>query len=403
MTLPLSLAALALVGAQPLPADAPSATSAASLPLPAGGVTVAPAVPAAASDQPPPVQSPVTPTAAAPAAPPVPVPAAPTPASSQAGSSEILITARGKPPPGDPLQAINAESFKVVQAVDTAVVAPISKGYQKVLPKPVQDGLHNVLINLTEPIVFVNDVLQLKIGKAFKTLTRFTVNTTLGVGGLVDVAKRKPFKIPYHINGFAYTMGYYGIKPGPFLFVPLLGPTTVRDMIGRVMDLSLLPGVAGKPFNRPVYALTSGALKSIDERLERDDMLTTIQQDCADPYAAERTWYLEKRQAAIEELHGRHVDLMSKLPQCLADGLKAREAARAKAAAAKLAPQPAPVAPGAPVSVPSPVTPVTPASGAAPSPAQTPAPAAPVPAAQAAPTPAAPSASAPAAPPHPGQ
>ncbi|MFC0590320.1 VacJ family lipoprotein [Novosphingobium aquiterrae] len=259
-------------------------------------------------------------------------PATPAPADTPMPSAvptEIVVTGRGKPPKSDPLQAINAQTFAVVQAVDSAVIAPIAYGYRSVLPKPVKDGLHNALINLTEPIVFVNDVLQLKIGRAFKTLGRFVINSTVGVGGLFDVAKRKPFNVPYHVNGFAYTMGYWGIKPGPFLFVPLLGPTTVRDLIGRTLDLALLPGVVGKPFNDPVYAIGSGALKSIDERLERDDLLTVIKDDCPDPYAAERTWYLEKRQAVIEGLHGQPYDVMAKLPACLTEGLKKRADARA--------------------------------------------------------------------------
>ncbi|MDE2411167.1 MAG: VacJ family lipoprotein, partial [Sphingomonadales bacterium] len=290
--LPVSLAALALVGSQPTGVIPPVAE-----PVPAAAPAVVPDTAATVAE--------VTPQGA-------PQPDA-EPPQHPADPNEIIITGRGRPPRSDPLQAINAQTFEVVQAVDSAVVAPIAYGYRSVLPEPVRDGFHNVLTNLTEPIVFANDVLQLKIGRAAKTLGRFVINTTLGVAGLFDVAKRKPFKIPYHINGFAYTFGYYGIKPGPFLYVPLLGPTTVRDMIGRVLDLSLLPAVAGKPFNKPVYALASGALKSIDERLERDDMLTVIKEDCPDPYTAERTWYLVKRQAVIDGLHGREVDVMSKL------------------------------------------------------------------------------------------
>jgi phospholipid-binding lipoprotein MlaA len=319
--LPASIAALALVGSQPAVSAEP--------PEPAAPVALPVAVPAAAESVPAPAQDPSAQTA-----PPVPDPATPPapPASTAlppAAPGEIVVTGRGRPPKSDPLQAINAQTFQVVQAVDSAVVAPIAYGYRSILPEPVKDGFHNALTNLTEPIVFVNDVLQLKIGRAVKTAGRFVINTTLGVAGLFDIAKRKPFKIPYHINGFAYTMGYWGIKPGPFLYVPLLGPTTVRDMIGRVLDLSLLPAVAGKPFNKPVYALASGALKSIDERLERDDMLTVIKEDCPDPYTAERTWYLVKRQAVIDGLHGREVDVMSKLPQCLTDGLKKHAEARA--------------------------------------------------------------------------
>ncbi|PKB14627.1 phospholipid-binding lipoprotein MlaA [Novosphingobium kunmingense] len=244
--------------------------------------------------------------------------------------NEIVVTGRGKPPKSDPLQAVNAQTFEVMSAVDGAIVAPIAYGYRSVIPEPVKDGLHNMLINLTEPIVFVNDILQLKIGRAMKTLARFVINSTVGVLGLFDVAKKKPFKIDYHVNGFAYTLGYWGIKPGPFLFLPLIGPTTVRDVIGRVLDLSLLPGVVGKPFSDPKYALASGALKSIDERLERDDMLMVIKEDCPDSYAAERAWYLAKRQAVIDQLRNRPVDVKAQMPVCLVDGLKKRAADRAK-------------------------------------------------------------------------
>lgn len=312
MSLPAAVSLLAAL------ASSPDQAVAAPDAAPAQAVTVA----APQQDQ---AAAPVAPPAD-PTAPPLPAPGEQMPS---AVPTEIVVTGRGKPPKSDPLQAINAQTFELVQAVDDAVVAPIAYGYRSAVPGPVKDGLHNVLINLTEPIVFVNDVLQLKIGRALKTLGRFVINSTLGVAGLFDVAKRKPFNIPYHVNGFAYTLGYWGVKPGPFLYVPLLGPTTVRDMVGRVLDLSLLPGVVGKPFNDPVYALGSGALKSIDERLERDDLLTVIREDCPDPYAAERTWYLEKRQAVIDGLRGRPVDIMSKLPACLVEGLKKRAESRA--------------------------------------------------------------------------
>lgn len=266
---------------------------------------------------------------------------------------EIVVTARGKPPPGDPLQALNAQSFEAVQAVDSVLVAPVSKGYEKVVPKPVRKGLHNVLQNLSEPIVFVNYLLQLKPGKAAETLGRFTINTTLGVGGLFDVAKTKPFNLPYRVNGFGYTMAYYGVKSGPFLFLPLIGPTTLRDVTGRILDLSLVPMVVGKPFNRPEYSLTTGVLKSIDERLEMNDLLVTIREECPDPYVADRAWYLAKRHAEVEALHGRKVDLMASLPPCLADGLKARAAARDAASAAL----PASSTPVGPVEAPAPTPP----------------------------------------------
>lgn len=315
----------------PLAAALAVATPQAGSPELSAPTTVEPAVSGSATPAVPPLGPAADDAAAAPP------PAAPAPVPS-AVPGEIVVTARGKPPPGDPLQAVNVEAFKVLQSVDAALVAPIAKGYDSAVPKPVKSGLHNFLQNLTEPIVFINYLLQLKPGKAAETLARFTINSTLGFGGLIDVAKTKTINLPYRVNGFAYTMGYYGIKPGPFLFLPLLGPTTARDVIGRVLDLSVLPVGVGSPFNRPAYSLGSGALKAIDERLERDDMLTTIQEDCPDPYAAERTWYLEKRQAVIEALHGRSVDLTAKFPQCLVDGMKARADARTKPALPPLAP-----------------------------------------------------------------
>jgi len=280
------------------------------------------------------VQAPAAPLPDTPAPPPLAEPAPADQASADTGN-EIVVQARGKPPPGDPLQALNAQSFEAVQAVDSVLVAPVSKGYEKAVPKPVRKGLHNVLQNLTEPIVFVNYLLQLKPGKAVETLGRFTVNSTLGVAGLFDVAKSKPFNLPYRVNGFGYTMAYYGVKPGPFLFLPLIGPTTLRDVTGRILDLSLVPMAVGKPFNRPEYSLATGTLKSIDERLEMDDVLMTIREECPDPYVADRAWYLAKRHAEVEALHGRTVDLMANLPPCLADGLRARAAARAAAEASQ--------------------------------------------------------------------
>lgn len=243
---------------------------------------------------------------------------------------EIVVKAKSGTPPGDPAEAVNQASFKAMQSVDKAFVGPIAKGYERGVPKQVRQGVRNALNNLSEPVNFLNFLLQLKPGKAMKALGRFAINSTVGIAGLVDVAKRKPFKLEYRRNGFANTFGYYGIGQGAYLYLPLIGPTTVRDVIGRVLDLSLLPGVVGKPFNDPKFALASSALKSIDERLERDDMLTVIQEDCPDPYAAERTWYLVKRQAVIDGLHNRKVDVMSQLPQCLVDGLKKRAEDRAK-------------------------------------------------------------------------
>lgn len=229
--------------------------------------------------------------------------ATPPPPAQETGDT-IVVTGRGKPPKEDPAQAVNVVSYQAVQAVDKAIVGPIAHGYEKGVPRPVRKGLHNLLNNLDEPIVFVNFLLQLKPGKAAETLGRFTINSTLGVAGLFDVAKKKPFHLPRRSNGLADTLGYYGIGPGPYLFLPLIGSTTLRDGLGRVVDLSLVPTIVGKPFNDPTFALAKGALSSLDERAEFDADLRKLRTS-PDPYSAQRAYYLQRRQAEIDVLRGK--------------------------------------------------------------------------------------------------
>lgn len=215
------------------------------------------------------------------------------------------IVVSGSPPiPGDPLESANRKSFEAVQAVDSAVIAPVAQGYKKGLPKPVRKGLRNVLNNLNEPINFLNFLLQLKPGKAVKSLGRFTINSTIGVGGVMDVAKKKPFNIPHHPNGFGNTLAYYGVGPGPYLFLPLIGSTNVRDLVGRVGDLAVLPTAVGKPFTDPVLALSRGSVSALDERVANDETLKRINES-DNPYLSMREFYMEKRKAEIDALHGR--------------------------------------------------------------------------------------------------
>jgi len=224
-----------------------------------------------------------------------------------AEKATIIVTANQGPPKGDPIAVVNEVSFGAVQSVDKAIIAPIAYGYRDGLPAPIRDGLHNVLNNLDEPIVFVNFLLQFKIGKAAETVGRFAINSTIGVAGLFDFAKKHPINLPRRSNGLADTLGYYGVGPGPYLFLPLIGSTTVRDLLGRVVDLSLLPATVGKPFTNPIVSAAKGTLSSIDDRVENDVILTRIQES-GNPYAAMREYYLMKRQAEIDVLKGKRSD-----------------------------------------------------------------------------------------------
>ena len=233
------------------------------------------------------------------------------PAAMPSSPDDIVVTARGEAPPGDPLQEVNITSFRVVQSVDKALVAPVASGYQGIVPEPVRDGLGNALRNLSEPVNFLNFLLQFKIGKAAETLGRFAVNTTFGVGGLFDVAKTKPFNLPYRRNGFANTLGFYGVEPGPYFYLPLIGSTTLRDLAGNSIDLLVVPTAVGAPFNRTAYAVPTTVIRQLNDRIEGDAEIQRLQQESLDPYVETRTLYLEMRQREIDALKGKGRDVVA--------------------------------------------------------------------------------------------
>lgn len=222
----------------------------------------------------------------------------------QSDPNEIVVTGdRGTAI--DPMRAVNEKAFDVTMAIDDAVTAPIARAYKSTVPSPFRQGVHNFLYNLREPVVFVNFLLQHKIGKAAETLGRFAINTTIGVLGVLDTAKRKPFRLPRRSNGFANTLGFYGVPTGPFLFLPIVGPTTPRDLFGGFVDRLILPFTYGRRITRPEAVVPLAVLGVLDHRSEFDDTLHALHDNVADPYANTRTFYLERRQAEIDHLRGR--------------------------------------------------------------------------------------------------
>lgn len=235
------------------------------------------------------------------------------PVNDQPDEEDNIITVTARPEtPADPLMELNADAFDVVQDVDQAVVEPVAMAYKKAVPEPIRDGLRNFLRNLGEPVVFFNYLLQLKPGKAAETLGRFAINTTIGIGGLFDAAKKPPFYLPHRSNGFANTFGYYGIEPGPFLFLPLAGPTTVRDLVGGGLNLLFLPTIIGKPFTERALTVPIGILSALDKRIEFDDQINAVRSGKADPYTTAREFYLNQRQTEIDILRGRIADPLSR-------------------------------------------------------------------------------------------
>lgn len=243
-----------------------------------------------------------------------PVPETPPPAPSPSSMDTIAKASPAARPtarvrhahaPGDPLEGFNRRMFRIQDGLDRALIRPAAIGYRHVVPKPVRTGLRHVLSNLGEPVVFLNFLLQHKIGKAVETLARFTVNSTLGVGGLIDVARLPSIGLPHRPNGFGDTLGFYGVKPGPYLFLPLVGPTTLRDFIGGQADTLTLPVlIGGEPFNQREYLVPSIVIGGLDQREQADEDLKALYAGAVDRYATLRSTYLQDRQGEIDALRG---------------------------------------------------------------------------------------------------
>ena len=256
--------------------------------------------------------------------------------------NEIVVEGEYGPPKADPMERLNEDSYRMTQAVDQALVEPVAYAYRDGLPRPVRDGLGNVVRNLGEPSNALNFLLQGKVGKAFETLGRLAINTTIGVGGLFDVAGKKA-DLPYRRNGFSNTLGFYGVGPGAYLYLPVTGATSVRDLAGSTLDQFLLPIAVGKPFNRTEYAAAYFLVNGLDQRLAFDEEIASIRAS-DDPYRLRRETYLAQRRRDIAELRGEPISERDRL---WLEELEALKAAPDAAAPAPEAAEAAPVEPPA--------------------------------------------------------
>lgn len=211
--------------------------------------------------------------------------------------------APGPPPPQqeevpDPLEEINRAVFQLNELLDLVILRPLSEVYRTILPEPVRDSVRNFLRNLGSPVVFINDVLQGQGERAQITLGRFIVNTTLGVGGLFDVAAG--MGAPYHSEDFGQTLGVWGLKPGIYLVLPILGPSTTRDAAGRLGDVLLNPLTYVYSANNLEYLpFTFGAAGAVDLRARNIELVDQLKRDALDYYILMRSIYLQIRESEI--------------------------------------------------------------------------------------------------------
>jgi phospholipid-binding lipoprotein MlaA len=196
--------------------------------------------------------------------------------------------------PTDPLEPFNRTMFNFNDGVDRAVVKPVATVYRDVTPQPVRNGVTNFFGNISDVWSTVNNLLQGKGQAATESFFRVTTNTLWGVGGIFDVAS--DLKIPKHTEDFGQTMGVWGVGSGPYVVLPLLGPSTVRDSVGSLVDFQ--GDLVSRTHNVPVRnSLT--ALRLVNARANVLGAGDVLDQAALDKYSFTREIYLQRRRSLV--------------------------------------------------------------------------------------------------------
>jgi phospholipid-binding lipoprotein MlaA len=203
--------------------------------------------------------------------------------------------ATAKADPRDPLESLNRVTFAFNDAVDRAVLRPVARGYRKVAPQFVETGVTNFFHNAKYPTVIVNDLLQAKFRPAGRDSLRFLFNTTFGLAGLLDPATSAGFE--RNDEDFGQTLGKWGVPPGAYVMVPLLGPYSIRDGIGSLTD----------EFSEPRHYLEDDSTRWelwAGEKLDRRARLLDgdiVLDRTGDKYAFVRSAYLQRREYLVKD------------------------------------------------------------------------------------------------------
>lgn len=225
-------------------------------------------------------------------------------------ASVLLLTSAcaSRPPASDPdalaayreandrFEPFNRAMFRTDIALDRFLVRPVVKGYRAVVPAPGRRGVTNFVQNIRAPITFVHDVLQAEPSRAATTFGRFVINSTIGIAGLFDVAE--DMGLPYHSEDLGQTLAVWGVGDGPYVYVPLLGPSTLRDSIGFGADAMLVDPIAwysrGNGAEQWVQWTVFGLL-AVSTKDETMDALDELKASSLDYYAALRSAYRQVR------------------------------------------------------------------------------------------------------------
>ena len=197
----------------------------------------------------------------------------------------------------DPLEGLNRGIYKFNDTADKAVIKPIAGAYKAVVPSTLRTGVNNFFDNLGTLITFFNNVLQFKFSHAMDDAGRFVVNSTFGVLGLIDVASMD--NIPHHSEDFGQTLGHWGLGSGPYLVLPFIGPSSVRDATGFAVDFTAFYPISYiEDVRTRNHLLVLGFIDTRAQYLPASDLLDEA---ALDPYSFMRDAYLQRRENQVTD------------------------------------------------------------------------------------------------------
>src|SRR6185312_2315168 len=213
----------------------------------------------------------------------------------------------------DPFEKMNRSTFERNMRFNHSVIYPAAETYHNVVPEPVRNSIDNFVSNLDEPFVFANDVLQLRLEAAATTVGRFAINSTVGVGGLFDVATKQ--KLQQQSGDFGQTLYVWGMRNSPYLVLPVIGPTNVRDLLGTTVELAAptfataIPSVANAAGNllstnvatAANNVTVAGSVASPFTKLDQVQQMAELEDSSLDFYSMLRSVVSQKRQAELDE------------------------------------------------------------------------------------------------------
>jgi phospholipid-binding lipoprotein MlaA len=197
----------------------------------------------------------------------------------------------------DPWEKTNRDIFTFDVWVEHNIANPVDDVYRAVLPEPARKGVHNATTNLRSPVILANDVLQGDASKAVRTLGRILINSTIGIAGLIDVAKE--IGLPFHDNDFGVSLGRGGVQEGSYLVLPFAGPRPPRDLLGEAVDSFFDPLYWAHFHGKGTWLLVRGGVATLDRVDDTRNEFDTIERTSLDFYATVRNLYRQNRAALI--------------------------------------------------------------------------------------------------------